>query len=83
MKAMSNDPNKMLDQIIAQKIGNLEIANTKQALTIELLKQEIAKRDMIIASLKATTEAPELPLTGDDIKRAAASEIENVNGKAH
>jgi hypothetical protein len=82
MKAMSN-ANNMLDQIIAQKIGSLEIANTKQALTIEMLRQEIAKRDAIIASLKATTEAPELPLTGDDIKRAAASEIENVNGKAH
>jgi nucleoside-triphosphatase THEP1 len=81
MKAMSN-ANNVLDQIIAQKIGNLELTNTKLQITIEALKQEIVKRDAIIASLKATTEAPELPM-GDDIKRAAASEIDNVNGKAH
>lgn len=73
---MSADPNLSLDKLIAQKLGELTIVNAKQAVLIETLKLELMKRDAEIARLKA--EQPEL-----DLKRAASSEIEAPNGKAH
>ncbi len=70
------NPNLSLDALIAQKVGELTIMNAKQAILIETLKLEVMKRDAEIARLKAAE--PEL-----DLQRAASSEIEAANGKAH
>lgn len=77
MKPM-NAPDLSLDKIIAQKLGELTIQTAKQAVMIEVLKLELAKRDAEIARLKAVD--PELPL---EPKAAVVSEITHANGKAH
>lgn len=58
-----------LDQIIATKIGELIITNTKQAILIEALKAEVRNRDGQIAELqgqiavlKVQASEPELPI---------------------
>jgi len=66
-----------LDNIIAQKLGALVIENAKQAVVIEAMKAEIAKRDELLRKLNET--APELPPRVP----AEAQKIEVTNGKSH
>jgi len=66
-----------LDNIIAQKLGALVIENAKQAVVIETMKAEIAKRDELLRKLNEAL--PELPLRAP----AEAQKIEATNGQAH
>lgn len=66
---MSADMN--LDRIIAAKVGELMIANVKQAILVETLKRELAERESRIGDLlhqvrelKARAPEPESPISG-------------------
>jgi len=62
-----------LDDMIATRIGQLTMQTAKQAILIETLKLELAKRDKEIAEMKVRAITPELPL---EIRGEA-------NGKSH
>jgi hypothetical protein len=54
-----------IEQILAQQIGSLSLANTKQTVTIEALQQQLVEREARIAELEAQLAGPAQPVEDD------------------